>query len=101
MTSIGDNCFNNCKSLENLDYQGTTEIKNNIFGNSSPSVKVPESYPSKDFGGKPLNPSNGLSGGAIAGIVIAVLVVVSVTIVLIVLGVKGKLNCKKAAVVNA
>lgn len=101
VTSIGDNCFNGCKSLENLEYLGTSEITNNIFGNSSPSVKVPETYPGKGFGGKPLNPDNGLSGGAIAGIVIAVLVVVSVTIVLIVLGVKGKLNCKKGAVVNA
>ena len=45
---------------------------------------------------------DGLSTGAIVGIVIACVVVVAVVVVLIVLGVKGKLTCcKKKEVANA
>ena len=64
-------------------------------------MKAPDACPSKDFGGKPLSPTNGVRSGVSAGIVSALIVVVSVIIVRLVLGVKGKLVCKMAAVVNA
>ena len=101
VTAIGDNCFKGCKSLETFEYLGTTEIKNNIFADTNPTIKLPDSYPSKSFGGKDLNPDNGLGGGAIAGIVIAVIADVAIITVLVVLGVKGKLNCQKKGFVNA
>ena len=103
---IGDNCFKGCKSLTNFEYLGTTEIKNNIFADSNPSIKVPEDYPSDEFGGKKIHggddPSEpGLSKGAIAGIVIGVLVVVVIIVVIGVLAAKGKLGCQRTGSVSA
>ena len=60
--------------------------------NSEWSVEVKED---DDDGG------GGLSTGAIVGIVIGCVTVVAVAVVLIVLGVKGKLGCKKKQIENA
>ena len=93
VTTIRKDCFKDCKSLREVEYKGTTKISEDIFSGSNPTIRVPETYPSKDFGGDTVSEggkNNGLSGGAIAGIVIAVLVVVAVIIVIVVLVMKRR-----------
>ena len=92
VTTIRKDCFKDCKSLREVEYKGTTKISEDIFSGSNPKIRVPDTYPSKDFGGDTVSEGGkkGLSGGAIAGIVIAVIVVVAVIIVIIVLVMKRR-----------
>ena len=94
--TINIGAFSNCENLKEIRYEGTKEIEitEDIFLTEDeekiPTIKVPENYEGNSLFGQTVvkdqpeeDDPTGLSGGAIAGIVIAVLVVVAVVAFLV------------------
>ena len=100
VTSIEKDAFALTKNLTKFKYLGTTAITENIFGdNKNVVVTVTDNYSSDSFARIKVKDDNkdGLSPGAIAGIVIAVLVVVAAVVIVVVLIIKKKKKSIEAA----
>jgi hypothetical protein len=75
---IGTSAFENCTELSRVQYSGVNEpeLGEDVFaGTQVTEVEVTEKYKGDDFGGTSVSVKSkkGLSGGAIAGIVIGVI----------------------------
>ena len=96
VTTFGEACFRNCKSLSTVIYNGLAEAPSSVFSGCDGlmSVTVPNDYPYNEFGGYRVKEESGLSLGAKIGIGVGVaaFVIIVIIVVVVVLFVTGTIG---------